>query len=43
MHAKNTFEEPECVIVKNYDGVQITEKGIRITVPACSVLHLEMR
>ncbi len=43
MHAKNTFEEPECVIVKNYDGVQITEKGIRFTVPACSVLHLEMR
>lgn len=43
MHAKNTFEEPECVTVKKYDGTQITEKGIRFTIPACSVLHLEVR
>ena len=43
IHAKNTFEEPECVTVKKYDGTQITEKGIRFTIPACSVLHLEVR
>ena len=36
-------EEPECVTVKKYDGTQITEKGIRFTIPACSVLHLEVR
>ena len=43
IHAKNTFEKPECVTVKKYDGTQITEKGIRFTIPACSVLHLEVR
>ena len=43
MHAKNTFEEPECVTVKKFDRVQVTEKGIRFTIPACSVLHLEVR
>ena len=43
VNAKNTFEEPECVTVKKYDGTQITEKGIRFTIPACSVLHLEVR
>ena len=32
IHAKNTFEEPECVTVKKYDGTQITEKGIRFTI-----------
>lgn len=43
IHAKNTFDEPECVVVRKYDGVQITEKGIRFIIPASSVLHLELR
>ena len=43
MHAKNTFEEPECVTVKKFDRVQVTEKGIRFTIPECSDLHLEVR
>ena len=43
MHAKNTFEDPERVGVKPYSGAQITGKGIRFTIPPCSVLHLEMR
>ena len=43
MHAMNTFEEPENVTVKNFDGVQITERGVKFTVPPCSVLHLELR
>lgn len=28
---------------KKFDRVQVTEKGIRFTIPACSVLHLEVR
>lgn len=43
IHAKNTFDEPECVVVRKYDGIQITEKGIRFIIPASSVLHLELR
>ena len=43
MHAMNTFEDPEHVTVKNYDGAQITESGVKFTVPPCSVLHLELR
>ena len=43
MNAKNTFDEPDCVIAKKYDEAKITEKGIKFTIPACSVLHLEMR
>lgn len=43
IHAKNTFDEPECVVVRKYDGVQNTEKGIRFIIPASSVLHLELR
>ncbi|MDO5362467.1 MAG: alpha-L-arabinofuranosidase C-terminal domain-containing protein [Eubacteriales bacterium] len=43
IHAKNTFDEPECVVVRKYDGAQITEKGIRFIIPASSVLHLELR
>lgn len=42
MNAKNTFDEPDCVIAKKYDEAKITEKGIKFTIPACSVLHLEM-
>ena len=43
MHAMNTFDMPDHVTVEAFDGTWITEKGIRFTIPACSVLHLELR
>ena len=43
MHAKNTFDDPDHVTVKSYNGAQITEKGLLFTIPACSVLYLELR
>lgn len=42
MHAMNTFEEPETVQVKTFDQVTVTEKGLKFTIPACSVLHLQV-
>ena len=43
MHAMNTFEEPETVYIKEFSDVKITEKGLAFTIPACSVLHLEVK
>lgn len=43
MHAKNTFEEPEAVHTEVFDDAEITENGLRFTIPACSVLHLAVR
>lgn len=43
MHDMNTFENPDCVRVEEFKGVQITENGVGFTIPACSVLHLELR
>ena len=43
MRAMNTFEDQDRVRVKKFDGAQITESGVKFTIPACSVLHLELR
>ena len=43
MHAKNTFEDPEQVTVKTFEGVEKVHGGIRFTIPACSVLHIAVR
>lgn len=43
MRAMNTFEDPEHVTVKKYDGAEVTESGVKFTIPPCSVLHLELR
>lgn len=43
MHAKNTFEEADKVCVKEFSDVQITEKGLKFTIPACSVLHVTVK
>lgn len=42
MKAYNTFENPENVKPAEFDSCTITEKGIRFTIPACSVLQLEL-
>lgn len=43
MHAMNTFEEPETVRKENFDGAQITDEGMKFTIPACSVLYFEVK
>lgn len=43
MHEKNTFEEPEKVRIEKFDNVQITDSGLKFTIPKCSVVHLEVR
>ncbi|MDD6615922.1 MAG: alpha-L-arabinofuranosidase C-terminal domain-containing protein [Lachnospiraceae bacterium] len=40
MHAKNTFDEPDAVHTKNFDGVEKIHGGLKFTIPACSVLHI---
>ena len=43
MHEMNTFENPEQVTVKAFDGVEKVHGGIRFTIPACSVLHIAVK
>lgn len=40
MRAMNTFEKPETVKSAEFTGAKVTEKGLEIHVPACSVVHL---
>ncbi|MBR6897052.1 MAG: alpha-N-arabinofuranosidase [Lachnospiraceae bacterium] len=41
MHEHNTFEEPERVVKRNFDGCSIENGRISFTIPRCSVIHLE--
>ncbi len=43
MRAMNTFEDPEVVKAEAFTKAEITEQGLRFTVPACSVLHLAVK
>lgn len=43
MHSMNTFENPECVTVKEFTDVRITENGICFNIPSCAVLHLTVK
>ncbi len=40
MHAHNTFDEPDAVHTKAFDGCHIKDNKLIFTIPACSVLHL---
>lgn len=42
MRAYNTFDNPNNVCSKEFDGYKITDNGVSINIPACSVLHLEL-
>ncbi len=42
MDAHNTFEAPDTVKPAEFKDVTITDKGVIFTIPACSVLHLEL-
>jgi alpha-N-arabinofuranosidase len=41
--AYNTFEEPTKVAPVEYKDCQITSDGIKFSIPACSVIHLEVK
>ena len=43
MYDKNTFDCPETVVVKEFDGVKKVHGGIQFTIPACSVLHIAIK
>ena len=43
MHAYNTFEEPENVTEEAFTAYEITEKGLRFTIPACSVVAFRVK
>lgn len=43
VHAMNTFEIPENVKTEEFKDIEITEQGLRFTIPACSVLHLSVK
>lgn len=40
MHEMNTFEAPDCVQVRSFDQVTVTEQGLSFTIPPCAVVHL---
>ncbi len=42
MNAYNTFEEPETVKGVPFQDVSVTETGVSFTIPACSVVSLEI-
>lgn len=42
MNAHNTFEEPENVVEKEFQEFTLTERGISLTLPPCSVLMLRI-
>lgn len=42
MNAHNTFENPNAVRAVSFDSCKIAGNKIRFTIPACSVLHLEV-
>ena len=39
--AHNTFENPEVVNIVTVDNIAVTKDGFSVTLPACSVMHLE--
>lgn len=43
MHAYNTFEEPENVTEEAFTAYEITEKGLKFTIPACSVVAFRVK
>jgi alpha-N-arabinofuranosidase len=42
MKAYNTFDNPENVMVKEFQVSAVTGSKVSFTIPACSVLHLEL-
>ena len=43
MTDKNTFEAPDCVKVRSFDGITLGNGTVSFTIPRCSVLHLTVQ
>ena len=43
MHAHNTFDEPDKVIEKEYNGCELGEAGLKFTLPPASVVELRFK
>jgi len=43
MDDHNTFDAPDTVADRPFDGFEITARGVRATVPPCGVVHLAIR
>ncbi len=43
MDAFNTFENPDTVKAEPFDGVSITDEGISLTLPECSVVRITLK
>ena len=42
MNAHNTFDQPEVVEEKDFDAFKKDADGIKVTIPACSVVTLRL-
>lgn len=42
MNAHNTFDAPEVVKAEEFNGCKVVDNKLVFTIPACSVLHLEV-
>jgi len=42
MHAHNTFDAPETVKTVSFDGAKAEGNKLTLTIPKCSVIHLEL-
>ena len=42
MDAHNTFDNPNAVHTADFEGCKVTDNKLLFTIPACSVLHLEV-
>jgi alpha-N-arabinofuranosidase len=43
MHAKNTFEDQHAVEIADFTGFTVTEEGIELDLPGCSVVEVTIR
>lgn len=42
MHAHNTFDAPNTVVVRAFDAIQIQNGQAKVTLPPCTVVHLSL-
>jgi alpha-N-arabinofuranosidase len=43
MNAHNTFDDAEAVTTKKLENVTVTDKGIKVVLPACSVTGIRVK
>lgn len=43
MNAFNTFSEPDKVKEETFTAYEVTERGLRFTIPKCSVMSIRVK